>query len=73
MEHCNGNGKCENLARCACGVPGRRCTSLCHGGIGNNKLCAMYDDLEECSDEEDASIKEDVTASAEAQDPQPIT
>jgi len=33
----------------------------------------MYDDLEECSDEEDASIKEDVTASAEAQDPQPIT
>ncbi len=32
--------------------------SLCHGGRGNNKVCAICDDLEQCSNEYE-STKED--------------
>ena len=53
MEHYNCKGNCETLARCAFRAAGRICTSLCHGGKGNNKLCGMYDDLDEASNEED--------------------
>jgi hypothetical protein len=65
MEHYNCKGNCETLARCVCRVTGRRCTSLCHGGRGNNRFFAMCDDLEKCSNEEDESTKEDAPARAE--------
>ena len=41
MEHYNCKGNFETLARCACRVTVKRCTFLCHGGRGNNKLCGM--------------------------------
>ncbi len=65
MGHCNCKGNCETLARCACRVAGRRCTSLYHGGKGNNKLCGVCDNLEEWSnDEDEESRKEGVTPTA---------
>lgn len=53
MEHCNCKGDCSNLSRCACRVAGRLCTSLCHGGRGNNKNCTLIDNLEESGTEYD--------------------
>jgi hypothetical protein len=49
QEHCNCRGNCSLLSRCACKVAGRLCTSLCHGGRGNNKHCKMMDDFDDPS------------------------
>ncbi len=59
MEHYNCKGNFETLARCACRVTVKRCTFLCHGGRGNNKLCGMCDDLDKASNKEDEESTKD--------------
>ena len=64
QEHCNCKGNCSLLSRCACKVAGRLCTSLCHGGRGNKKLCNMMDDFDEPSSSDGDDGNEDDANSA---------
>ncbi len=64
---CNCKGNCSLLSRCAFKVTGRLCTSLCHGGRGNNKLCKMMDDLDGPSSSNDNEDKEDVNSASSSE------
>ncbi len=50
-------------------MAGKLCTSLCHGGRGNSKLCKIMDDLDDPSSSDDNEDKEDDVNSASSSEP----